>query len=55
MPAPTLVGDRIFHVLVFGDWQVDLHVTSGLPADLPPDLLDLNDTEEEVNTGLWSL
>ena len=29
IPSPTLVGDGIFHVLIFKDGQINLHVASG--------------------------
>ena len=64
VPMPTLVCDGIFCVLILEDWQVDLHMASGFPVRAvshsvngldPPDLSDLDDSDEEVNAVLWSL
>ena len=62
VPALTLIADGIFCVLIYEDWQIDFHMASYLPTVSakceclePPDLSDLDDTNEEVDAELQSL
>ena len=57
-----MIGDGILLVFILADGQIDFHVTPRLPAAsamvlMPgvPDLSDLDDTEEEVDTELLSI
>ena len=59
---PTLICDGVLCVFILEDWQVDFHMASRLPVALTmvcmpgaSDLLDLDDTDEEVDTELLSL
>ena len=58
---PTLLSDGILLVFIPEDWQIDFHMTPWLPAASamvhmpgPPDLLDHEDTDKEVDTELLS-